>query len=84
MNSLCTTLSLQWEPEVIAVAMLYLAAKLKKYEVHTWAGRTANQTRWWEMFVNGVTLELLEGMNLENLAIYPHSLSLNVLICIYG
>lgn len=61
MNSLCTTLSLQWEPEVIAVAMLYLAAKLRKFEIHSWAGRTANQTRWWEMFVNGVTLELLEG-----------------------
>lgn len=59
--SLCTTLCLQWEPEVIAVAMLYLAAKLSKYDINNWVGKTASQTRWWEMFVNGVTLDLLEG-----------------------
>ncbi|KAK7604473.1 hypothetical protein V9T40_005659 [Parthenolecanium corni] len=74
-DSLCTTLSLQWEPEVIAVAMLYLAAKLKKYEVHTWAGRTANQTRWWEMFVNGVTLELLEDICHQVLDLYSQKRS---------
>lgn len=47
---------------MIAVAMLYLAAKLSKYDINNWVGKTANQTRWWEMFVNGVTLDLLEGM----------------------
>lgn len=42
--------------------MLYLAAKLSKYDINNWVGKTANQTRWWEMFVNGVTLDLLEGL----------------------
>ncbi|XP_065201741.1 cyclin-K isoform X2 [Planococcus citri] len=69
-DSLCTTLCLQWEPEVIAVAMLYLAAKLSKYDINNWVGKTANQTRWWEMFVNGVTLELLEDICHQVLDLY--------------
>ena len=32
-DSLCTTLCLQWEPEIIAIAVMYLAAKLSKFEV---------------------------------------------------
>ena len=32
-DSLCTTLCLQWEPEIVAVALMYLAAKLSKFEV---------------------------------------------------
>ena len=52
---------LQWEPEIIAVAMLHLAAKLRKYDVNNWVGKTASQTLWWEMFVEGLTLDLVEG-----------------------
>lgn len=59
--SLCTTLSLQWEPEVIAVALMYLAGKLSKFEVVDWSGRTAKHLRWWDMFVEDVTMDLLEG-----------------------
>merc|ERR1712202_49369 len=39
-DSLCTTLCLQWEPEVIAIALMYLAAKLSKFEVKDWKNRT--------------------------------------------
>ncbi|PSN40911.1 Cyclin-K [Blattella germanica] len=60
-DSLCTTLSLQWEPEVIAVALMYLAGKLSKFEVVDWAGRTNKHLRWWDMFVEDVTMDLLEG-----------------------
>lgn len=59
--SLCTTLSLQWEPEVIAVALMYLAGKLSKFEVVDWAGRTSKHLRWWDMFVEDITMDLLEG-----------------------
>jgi hypothetical protein len=34
-DSLVTTLCLQWEPEVIAIAMIHLALKLKKLTVRT-------------------------------------------------
>lgn len=60
--SLCTTLSLQWEPEIIAVALMYLAGKLSKFEVVDWVGRQPKHLRWWDMFVEDVTMDLLEGM----------------------
>lgn len=59
--SLCTTLCLQWEPEVIAVALMYLAGKLSKFEVVDWQGRNAKHLRWWDVFVEDVTMDLLEG-----------------------
>lgn len=59
--SLCTTLCLQWEPEIIAIALMYLAGKLSKFEVTDWAGRQAKHQRWWDMYVEGISMELLEG-----------------------
>lgn len=61
-DSLCTTLSLQWEPEIIAVALMYLASKLSKFEVFDWAGRQSKHLRWWDMFIEGLTLDLLEDI----------------------
>ncbi|KAH0534300.1 cyclin-K-like [Cotesia glomerata] len=61
-DSLSTTLSLQWEPEIIAVAVMYLAGKLSKFEVVDWDGRQPNHLRWWDMFVEDVTMELLEDI----------------------
>lgn len=63
--SLCTTLSLQWEPEIIAVALMYLAGKLSKFEVLDWSGRQPKHLRWWDTFVEDVTMDLLEGMLLR-------------------
>lgn len=61
-DSLCTTLCLQWEPEVIAVALMYLAGKLSKFEVVDWVGRTPKHLFWWDMFVEDVTMNLLEDI----------------------
>lgn len=61
-DSLYTTLSLQWEPEIIAVALMYLAGKLSKFEVVDWIGRTSKHCRWWDMFVEDVTMDLLEDI----------------------
>ncbi|XP_021924001.1 cyclin-K isoform X2 [Zootermopsis nevadensis] len=69
-DSLCTTLSLQWEPEVIAVALMYLAGKLSKFEVVDWSGRTAKHLRWWDMFVEDVTMDLLEDICHQVLDLY--------------
>lgn len=41
--SLCTTLCLLWEPEVIAIAVMYLAAKLSKFDVKDWKDRQPHQ-----------------------------------------
>lgn len=61
-DSLCTTLCLQWEPEIIAVALMYLAGKLSKFEVVDWIGRNSKHLRWWEMFVEDMTMDLLEDI----------------------
>lgn len=69
-DSLCTTLSLQWEPEVIAVALMFLAGKLSKFEVVDWNGRNPKHTAWWDMFVENITTELLEDICHQVLDLY--------------
>ncbi|XP_058802144.1 cyclin-K isoform X2 [Phymastichus coffea] len=69
-DSLCTTLSLQWEPEIIAVALMYLAGKLSKFEVVDWQGRTQKHYRWWDMFVEDITMDLLEDICHQVLDLY--------------
>ncbi|KAI5637662.1 cyclin-K [Phthorimaea operculella] len=69
-DSLCTTLCLQWEPEVIAVALMFLAGKLSKFEVVDWNGRTPKHTAWWDMFVEDITMDLLEDICHQVLDLY--------------
>lgn len=59
-GSLCTMLSLQWEPEIIAVAVMYLAGRLCKFDIQEWTSKQSSR-RWWEQFVQDVPVELLEG-----------------------
>lgn len=40
---------------------MYLAGKLSKFEVLDWSGRQAKHLRWWDMFIEDVTMDLLEG-----------------------
>ena len=70
-DSLCTTLCLQWEPEIVAVSLLYLACRMKRCEVTDWEGRgpVPRGTRWYEHFIEGITHELLEGELLEFLTL---------------
>ncbi|XP_065169975.1 cyclin-K [Atheta coriaria] len=72
-DSLCTTLTLQWEPEIIAVALMYLAGKLSQFEVIDWIGRTTKHLRWWDMFVEDVTMDLLEDICHQVLDLYQSS-----------
>ncbi|XP_050348253.1 cyclin-K [Nymphalis io] len=69
-DSLCTTLCLQWEPEVIAVALMFLAGKLSKFEVVDWNGRVSKHNAWWDMFVEDITMELLEDICHQVLDLY--------------
>lgn len=40
---------------------MYLACKLSKFELNDWQGRLPNHLRWWDMFVQGMNMDLLEG-----------------------
>lgn len=44
---------------------MYLAGKLSKFEVLDWNGRQPKHLRWWDMFVEDVTMDLLEGICLK-------------------
>ncbi|GIY85770.1 cyclin-K [Caerostris extrusa] len=69
-DSLCTTLCLQFEPEVIAIAVMYLAGKFSKFEVVDWDDRTPLQKHWWDIFVEGMSIELLEDICHQVLDLY--------------
>ena len=61
-DSYCTTLCLQWEPEIIAIALMYLTSKLSKFEVTDWIAKKENSKQnWWDQFVEGLNIEILEG-----------------------
>ncbi|KAG9336666.1 hypothetical protein JZ751_003014 [Albula glossodonta] len=68
-DSLCTMLSLQWEPEIIAVAVMYLAGRLCKFDIQEWTSKQSSR-RWWEQFVQDVPVELLEDICHQILDLY--------------
>ncbi|KAI8121495.1 hypothetical protein FF38_04079 [Lucilia cuprina] len=69
-DSLSTVVCLQWEPEIIAVALIYLASKLSKFTVVDWVGRQPHHSRWWDMFVSDVTMDILEDICHQVLDLY--------------
>lgn len=64
-DSFCTTLCLQWEPEIIAIALMYLASRLSKCNIEDWQGRNSLKanSKWWDQFVEDMSMDLLEGMH---------------------
>ncbi|KAK7468212.1 hypothetical protein BaRGS_00036573 [Batillaria attramentaria] len=70
-DSLCTTLSLQWEPEIIAVSLMYLASRLTKFDPQDWTGRVSgSKSKWWEDLIEGMTMELMEDICHQVLDLY--------------
>ncbi|XP_055596986.1 cyclin-K [Uranotaenia lowii] len=69
-DSLSTTVCLQWEPEIIAVALIYLASKLSKFTVVDWIGKQSEHLKWWDMFVQDVTMDILEDICHQVLDLY--------------
>uniref|UniRef100_A0A5S6R255 Cyclin-like domain-containing protein n=1 Tax=Trichuris muris TaxID=70415 RepID=A0A5S6R255_TRIMR len=73
-DSLCTTLCLQWEPEIIAIAVLYLAMRLKKFEIVDWYGRTeGTKEKWWDRYVENLQVMLLEDICHQILDVYSNA-----------
>ncbi|VEL19284.1 unnamed protein product [Protopolystoma xenopodis] len=56
-DSLATTLCLQWEPEIVACAVLYLVTRMNKFTIEDWDGRRQGE-RWWECFVEGMSIDM--------------------------
>lgn len=62
-DSLETTLCLQWEPEIVACAVLYLATRMKSFQVTDWQFKGRSNQPCWECFVEGMTVEMMEDMS---------------------
>ena len=60
-NSLFTTLVLQWEPEILAIAFLYLAGKLSELEIEDWCDHNKH-LHWWNLFIEDISEEVLEDI----------------------
>ncbi|XP_077294985.1 cyclin K [Arctopsyche grandis] len=75
-DSLSTTLSLQWEPEIIAVALMFLAGKLSLFKIEDWSGRTPKHNAWWDMFLEDATTDLLEDICHQVLDLYTNTTTL--------
>ena len=70
MYSLSTTLSLEWEPDLIAISVLYLSCGLMKFNVTSWVDKPDDYDgQWYTFFVNDVSLDIIEGKFLRMLAL---------------
>jgi len=59
--SLCTTLSVEWEPDLIAISLLYLSCRLMKFKVDNWVDKPAGYTgKWYKFFVSDISLDIIE------------------------
>ncbi|KAJ6633936.1 Cyclin-K [Pseudolycoriella hygida] len=67
---LTTTVCLQWEPQIIAVALIHLVCKLSKFTSSKWVGQLPTHLRWWDIFVADVTMEILEDICHQVLDLY--------------
>ncbi|CAG0891475.1 unnamed protein product, partial [Cyprideis torosa] len=65
-----TTLCLQWEPEVVAVAVLSLAGKMNQLDSRDWHGKQPGQHRWWERFIEGIAQKHLDDIGHQILDMY--------------
>lgn len=71
-DSLCTMVALQWEPQIIAVAVMYLAGRLCKFDLQEWTSKQSSR-RWWEQFVHDVPVEVLEDICHQILDLYSQA-----------
>ena len=63
-DSYYTNLCLQWEPQIIAICMIYLAGKIQKVAALSY------QTQWWEKFIPDLERDLIESVCHQVLDIY--------------
>lgn len=72
-DSLNTMLCLQWEPEIIAVAMLYMSGKINGFEFEAFVGPSKVHSVWWDLFVKDVSKNVLEDICHQLLDLYSSS-----------
>uniref|UniRef100_A0A1I8B681 CYCLIN domain-containing protein n=1 Tax=Meloidogyne hapla TaxID=6305 RepID=A0A1I8B681_MELHA len=62
-DSLATNLCLLWEPEVIAVALLYMSFKMARMgEGPEGEAKMGADTEWWDIYVQNLTVSMMEDI----------------------
>uniref|UniRef100_A0A915LF72 Cyclin-like domain-containing protein n=1 Tax=Meloidogyne javanica TaxID=6303 RepID=A0A915LF72_MELJA len=62
-DSLATNLCLLWEPEVIAVALLYMSFKMARMgEGPEGEAKMGADTEWWDIYVQNLTVPMMEDI----------------------
>ncbi|GFS14350.1 cyclin-K [Elysia marginata] len=69
-SHLAINTGMQWEPEIIAVSLMYLASRLTKFEPSEWSGRSSSKSKWWEDIIEGMSMELMEDICHQVLDLY--------------
>jgi len=72
-DSMCTTLCLQWEADMLAVALLFLASKLTKFTDIQEVLQTPDKKKWFETLVEDASLDLLEDVCHQVLDLYSQT-----------
>ena len=65
-DSLCTTICLQYEPEIVAIAAMFLAGKLSK----TRTGKEITERKWYDVYVESLSIDILEDICHQILDLY--------------
>lgn len=74
-DSCCTTVCLQYEPEIVAIAMLLLACKTGQFGVADWENRNSRHRYWWDAYVENLEESTLEDICHQVLDVYQISTS---------
>lgn len=69
-SSLSTTLCLEWEPEVIAIALIHVSAKFNKFNIDDWKGKKPSHNKWCDLFIKDLDNAVLEDIGNQILDLY--------------
>lgn len=72
-DSCCTTVCLQYEPEIVAIAVVFLACKTGAFEVIDWDHRHSRHRYWWDAYVENLDEATLENICHQVLDVYQLS-----------
>lgn len=75
-DSCCTTVCLQYEPEIVAIAMILLGCKTQPppgIEVRDWKDRKSEHRNWWDVYVENLDSTILEDICHQVLDVYQYS-----------
>lgn len=72
-DSYCTTACLQYEPEIVAIAMILLACKTGSFEIYDWDHRQSWHRNWWDLYVENLGISTLELICHQVLDVYQYN-----------